>query len=136
MAGALQGIRVIDFGQYIAGPLAAVMLSDQGAEVMHIDPPGGPRWRHPCDAFLNRGKHRLSLDLKTPAGVAATRRLIDSADGVIEKFRPGVMDRLGLGVQEMTRRNPNLIYNSIPGFAAHDRRAGRRAARPASPPRC
>jgi crotonobetainyl-CoA:carnitine CoA-transferase CaiB-like acyl-CoA transferase len=127
MAGALKGIRVIDFGQYIAGPLAAVLLSDQGAEVIHIDPPGGPRWRHPADAFLNRGKQRLTLDLKTPSGVATARRLIDSADVVIENFRPGVMDRLGLGVQEMTRRNPGLIYNTIPGFAAADPRAGLRA---------
>ena len=51
MAGALDGVRVIDFGQYIAGPLAAVMLADQGADVIHVDPPGGPRWQHPSDAF-------------------------------------------------------------------------------------
>ena len=64
MAGALDGIRVIDFGQYIAGPLAAVMLADQGADVIHVDPPGGPRWQHPSDAFFNRGKRRITLDLK------------------------------------------------------------------------
>jgi crotonobetainyl-CoA:carnitine CoA-transferase CaiB-like acyl-CoA transferase len=124
MAGALHGIRVIDFGQYIAGPLAAVLLSDQGAEVIHVDPPGGPRWRHPADAFLNRGKRRLILDLKTSVGVTTAQRLIDSADVIIENFRPGVMERLGLGVQEMTQRNPNLIYSTIPGFAADDPRAG------------
>ena len=55
MPGALAGVRVIDFGHYIAGPLAAVMLSDQGAEVIHVDPPGGPRWQTPADAFFNRG---------------------------------------------------------------------------------
>ena len=56
MPGVLEGVRVIDFGQYIAGPLAAVMLGDQGADVIHVDPPGGPRWQHPSDAFFNRGK--------------------------------------------------------------------------------
>lgn len=127
MAGALDGIRVIDFGQYIAGPLAAVMLGDQGADVIHLDPPGGPRWQHPAEAFLNRGKRRITLDLKTAAGVATAQRLIDSADVVIENFRPGVMDRLGLGVDAMTRRNPGLIYCTIPGFAAADPRAGMRA---------
>ena len=71
--GALDGIRVIDFGQYIAGPLAAVMLADQGADVIHVDPPGGPRWKSAADAFCNRGKRRISLDLKT-AGRPATRR--------------------------------------------------------------
>jgi crotonobetainyl-CoA:carnitine CoA-transferase CaiB-like acyl-CoA transferase len=127
MAGALDGIRVIDFGQYIAGPLAAVMLGDQGADVIHLDPPGGPRWQHPAEAFLNRGKRRIILDLKTAAGVATAQRLIDSADVVIENFRPGVMDRLGLGVDAMTRRNSSLIYCTIPGFAAADPRAGMRA---------
>src|SRR5262245_20965404 len=127
MAGALDGIRVIDFGQYIAGPLAAVMLSDQGADVIHLEPPGGPRWQHPAEAFLNRGKRRIILDLKTAAGIATAQRLIDSADVVIENFRPGVMDRLGLGVEAMTRRNPGLIYCTIPGFAAADPRAGMRA---------
>jgi crotonobetainyl-CoA:carnitine CoA-transferase CaiB-like acyl-CoA transferase len=83
MAGALDGIRVSDFGQYIAGPLAAVMLGDQGADVRHLDPPGGPRWQHPAEAFLNRGKRRITLDLKTAAGVATAQRLIDSADVVI-----------------------------------------------------
>ena len=64
MPGALAGVRVVDFGHYIAGPLAAVMLADQGADVVHVDPPGGPRWKSDADAFLNRGKRRISLDLK------------------------------------------------------------------------
>ena len=72
MAGALDGVRVIDFGQYIAGPLAAVMLADQGADVIHVDPPGGPRWQHPSDAFYSRGKRRITLE---PEGrQAASRR--------------------------------------------------------------
>jgi crotonobetainyl-CoA:carnitine CoA-transferase CaiB-like acyl-CoA transferase len=125
--GALDGIRVIDFGQYIAGPLAAVMLADQGADVIHVDPPTGPAWKTDADAFFQRGKRRISLDLKSDDGRAAAQRLIDSADIVIENFRPGVMDRLGLGSTAMTQRNPRLIYTSIPGFAADDPRAGIRA---------
>ena len=59
MAGALDGIRVIDFGQWIAGPLSALLLADQGAEVIHVDPPGGPRWQAPANATLQRGKKRI-----------------------------------------------------------------------------
>ncbi len=127
MAGALAGVRVIDFGQYIAGPLAAVMLADQGADVIHVDPPNGPRWQHPSDAFYSRGKRRITLNLKDPAGLAAAQRLIDGADAVIENFRPAVMDRLGLGAEAMTQRNPRLIYCSMPGFARDDPRAGMQA---------
>jgi crotonobetainyl-CoA:carnitine CoA-transferase CaiB-like acyl-CoA transferase len=125
--GALDGIRVIDFGQYIAGPLAAVMLADQGADVIHVDPPGGPLWKDPSDAFYQRGKRRISIDLNSPAGVALARDLIASADVVVENFRPGVMERLGLGAVAMTERDPRLIYCSIPGFAADDPRAGLQA---------
>src|SRR3989304_5593193 len=127
MAGALAGVRVIDFGQYVAGPLAAVMLADQGADVIHVDPPGGPRWQNPADAFFNRGKRRITLDLKAPGGLATAQRLVNSADVVIENFRPGVMERLELGAESMTARNPQLVYCSIPGFAADDPRAGMRA---------
>jgi crotonobetainyl-CoA:carnitine CoA-transferase CaiB-like acyl-CoA transferase len=127
MPGALEGVRVIDFGQYIAGPLAAVMLADQGADVIHVDPPGGPRWKHPSDAFYSRGKRRITLDLKQAGDVATAQKLIDGADVVIENFRPGVMDRLGLGAEAMTQRNPRLIYCSMPGFAKDDPRAGMQA---------
>jgi crotonobetainyl-CoA:carnitine CoA-transferase CaiB-like acyl-CoA transferase len=96
MAGALDGIRVIDFGQYLAGPLAALLLADQDAEVIRVDPPGGPRWRHPANAVLQRGKRSIVLDLKSPNDLAIARNLVASADVVIENFRPGVMDRLGL----------------------------------------
>jgi crotonobetainyl-CoA:carnitine CoA-transferase CaiB-like acyl-CoA transferase len=87
--GALDGIRVIDFGQWLAGPLVAMMLADQGAEVIHIDPPDGPRWKSPANATLNRGKQRLTLDLKDSADAAYARRLIETADVVVENFRPG-----------------------------------------------
>ncbi len=123
MGGALDGIRVVDFGQYIAGPLAAVMLADQGADVIHVDPPGGPRWNSPAEAFYNRGKRRIVLDLKQPDDVLTAQRLVQRADVVVENFRPGVMDRLGLGAAAMTRNDPRLIYCALPGFAADDPRA-------------
>jgi crotonobetainyl-CoA:carnitine CoA-transferase CaiB-like acyl-CoA transferase len=67
MPSALTGIRVIDFGQYIAGPLTAMLLADQGADVIRVDPPGGPAWDTPANATWNRGKHSISLNLKQPA---------------------------------------------------------------------
>ncbi len=122
MTGALSGLRVLDFGQYVAGPLAAVMLADQGAEVIRIDPPGGPRWQTPANAFYQRGKRSLVLDLKQPADLAAARRLVRSADVLIENFRPSVMERLGLGAAAARALNPRLVYCSLPGFAANDPR--------------
>jgi len=122
--GALDGIRVIDIGQWIAGPLAAMLLADQGAEVIHIDPPGGPRWQSAANATLNRGKECRSLDLKTEEGRATARRLIGLADAVIENFRPGVMSRLGLESGNLLSDHPRLIWCSIPGFASDDPRAG------------
>ena len=118
----LAGVRVVDFGHYIAGPLAGMLLADQGAQVIKVDRPGtrsaGPG--DPADAMYNRGKTRLELDLKSEAGLAAARRLIAAADVVIENFRPGVMDRLGLGAHVVTERHPRLIYLSLPGFASTD----------------
>jgi crotonobetainyl-CoA:carnitine CoA-transferase CaiB-like acyl-CoA transferase len=127
MPGPLEGLRAIDFGHYIAGPLAAVMLADQGADVVHVDPPSGPRLEGPADAFLNRNKRRIVLDLKDGAGRAAAWRLAETADVVIENFRPGVMDRLGLGAAEACAANPRLIYCCLPGFPAEDPRAHMRA---------
>ena len=123
MAGALDGIRVIDFGQYIAGPMAAMLLADQGADVVRIDPPDGPRWDTAANATWNRGKRSIALDLKSEGDLATARRLIESADVVVENFRPGVMDRLGLGTEAMSELNPGLIYCSMPGFATDDPRA-------------
>src|SRR4030088_1184997 len=92
--GALDGLRVVDLGQYLAGPLTALFLADNGADVIHIDPCTGPRWFHPVSAAVYRGKRSLLLDLKSEQGRAEARRLIASADVVINNFRPGVMDRL------------------------------------------
>ena len=121
--GALDGLRVIDFGQYMAGPLAAMMLADHGADVIRVDPPAGPAWDTPANAVWNRGKRRISLDLKTASGRRTAQELIASADIVVENFRPGVMDRLGLGAEESTNANDRLIYLSLPGFASDDERA-------------
>jgi crotonobetainyl-CoA:carnitine CoA-transferase CaiB-like acyl-CoA transferase len=122
MPGTLEGVRVVDFGQYIAGPLAALLLSDQGADVIHVDPPGGPRWKSDADALLNRGKRRITLDLKSPTDLAIAQRLVDRADVVVENFRPGVFGRFGLDLSQ-----PRLIYASLPGFARDDPRADMRA---------
>src|SRR5438477_6501282 len=124
MTRMLQGLRVLDFGQYIAAPLASLLLADQGAEVIHVDPPGGPRCRHPADAFYNRNKQRITLDLKDPADAAVAHRLIEGADVLVENFRPGVMPRLGLGYEHLSAQNEDLIYCSTPGFASDDPRNG------------
>lgn len=116
----LEHIRVLDFGQYVAGPAAAVMLADQGAEVIRIDPPGGPRWKSPAMDILNRRKKSIILDLKTEEERAIAHDLVATADVFIENFRPGVMSKLGLGPDEAHAINPRLVYVSLPGFASED----------------
>lgn len=116
----LTGVKVIDFGQYIAGPAVAMILGDLGATVVHIDPPGGALWDSPANATLNRNKLMVTLDLKTPEGLEQARALIAEADIVVENFRPGVMTRLGLDFTAMRAEQPELITISIPGFASND----------------
>lgn len=123
----LTGIRVVDFGHYIAGPLTGMLLADQGAEVIKVDRPGKPDYDTPANGVFNRGKQRITLDLKNADDLATAVKLIRSADVVIENFRPGVMQRLGLGAEEMTALNPGLVYLSLPGFASTDERAPIRA---------
>ena len=120
----LSGIKVVDFGQFVAGPLTGMLLADQGADVMKVDPPEGPRWDTPANATWNRGKRSIALDLKDAADVARAQALIASSDVLLENFRPGVMDRLGLGAKAATAANPMLVYCSIPGFASDDPRSG------------
>jgi crotonobetainyl-CoA:carnitine CoA-transferase CaiB-like acyl-CoA transferase len=127
MSSVLDGIRVIDFGQYIAGPLAGMLLADQGADVIRVDPPGGPLWETPANATWNRGKRSIILNLKQPDDLAIAARLVESADVLIENFRPGVMERLGLSPHAAMRLNPRLVYGSLPGFASDDPRAQVRA---------
>ncbi len=123
----LTGVRVVDFGHYIAGPLTGMLLADQGAEVIKVDRPGTPDYDTPANGVFNRGKQRIILDLKDADDRAMAVKLIRSADVVIENFRPGVMQRLGLGAEEMTALNPGLVYLSLPGFASTDERASIRA---------
>jgi crotonobetainyl-CoA:carnitine CoA-transferase CaiB-like acyl-CoA transferase len=123
MPGALDDVKVVDFGHYIAGPLLAELLAQNGADVIHVDPPGGPRLKGLPDAYLNRGKRRITLDLTTAEDRRVAQELIQSADVVVENFRPGVMDRLGLGPGRMLPASPRLVYCSLPGFAHDDPRA-------------
>ena len=115
--GALRGVQVLDFGQYIPGPLLGMLLSDQGADVIKVERPGGdPARSEPAFATWNRGKRSVVIDLKTPEGQASAQALAKKADIVIENYRPGVADRLGIGYETLSKGNPNLLYVSIPGF--------------------
>lgn len=116
----LHNVKVLDFGQYIAGPAVGMILGDLGATVVHVDPPGGPRWQSPANATLNRNKAIVTIDLKAEEGVAQALALIDEADIVVENFRPGTMAALGLAPAMLRERNPELIVVSIPGFASTD----------------
>lgn len=120
----LEGVRVIDLGQYIAGPCAAVVLAELGADVIKVEAPGtGDPFRGWDEGELgttfvgfNRGKRSIELDLKSSEGVATLQALADTADVLVENFRPGVMERFGLGAAALQARNPALVYCSITGF--------------------
>jgi len=124
--GPLDGVKVLDFSVMISGPLAAMMLADQGADVVKIESPGlgdimrflGTNKGGMTGIFANnnRGKRSIVVDLKQPAGTDVVRRLIEDADVLIQNFRPGAMDRLGLGYDDIKTINPNLIYTSISGY--------------------
>jgi crotonobetainyl-CoA:carnitine CoA-transferase CaiB-like acyl-CoA transferase len=115
--GALRGVQVLDFGQYIPGPLLGMLLSDQGADVIKVERPGGdPARSEPAFATWNRGKRSVVIDLKTPEGQASAQALAKKADIVVENYRPGVADRLGIGYATLSKDNPGLLYVSIPGF--------------------
>lgn len=116
----LAGVKVVDFGQYIAGPAVGMMLADLGATVVHIDPPSGPAWDSPANAVLNRNKMLLTLDLKSDEGLAQAKQLILASDIVIEGFRPGKMASMGLDLVALREQYPQLITLSIPGFASND----------------
>jgi crotonobetainyl-CoA:carnitine CoA-transferase CaiB-like acyl-CoA transferase len=123
VTAALEGLRVVDLSHYLAGPQVAMILGDLGANVIRIDPPGGPRWNHPANAMLQRGKRSIVLDLKNGADLEVARRLIHAADVVVENFRPGVADRLGVGPRASLDENPRLVYCSLPGFGESDPRS-------------
>jgi len=125
-AGPLKGIRVLDFTRVLAGPAASLALADLGAEVLKIEPPGTgdetrsfPPFREGESHYflsINRGKKSIVVDLKTAAGVALVKELAARCDVLIENYRPGVMDRLGLGYETLSALNPRLIYCAISGF--------------------
>ena len=125
-AGALDGIRILEFASYVSGPFAGMLLSDLGAEVVKIESPdGGDPFRNwgkqdynGTFGSMNRNKKSVTLDLKTKEGQAAARKLALSADVVIENFRAGAMERLGLGYEDLAVDNPKLIYCSITGFGS------------------
>ena len=125
-AGPLSGLRVIDLTRVLAGPLATQFLGDLGAEILKIEPPGTGDETRGFAPFvgdeghyfvgLNRGKRSLVLDLRHPEGAQILRELIATADVLIENFRPGVMERLGLGAAALMALNPRLVYCAISGF--------------------
>ena len=120
------GLRVLDLTRVMSGPFCTAMLADLGANVTKIEMPGfGEESRHFAPhvngestyfALLNRGKRSVTVNLKSPAGVEIVRSLARKADVLVENFRPGVMERLGLSQQSLRELNPRLIYTSISGF--------------------
>ena len=135
MSSPLTGVRVLDFSRVLAGPYATMYLADLGADVVKVERPEtgddtrsfGPPFSQGVSTYflsINRGKRSLVLDLKTEEGKRTAMELADQADVVIENFRPGVMERLGLGPGVLRERNPRLIFCSISGFGREVQRAG------------
>ena len=129
LPGPLDGIRVLDLTRVVAGPYCAMFLGDLGAEVVKVEQPGfgddtrgwGPPFTGGESAYylcINRNKKSITLDLKSTEGVELLRQMTKVADVVIENFRPGTMERLGLGEQQLRQFNPRLIYASLTGFGA------------------
>ncbi|MFM7046518.1 MAG: CaiB/BaiF CoA transferase family protein [Actinomycetota bacterium] len=139
MSRPLDGVRVLDFTRVLAGPHATRMLCDLGAEVIKVEPPvgdltrfGQPRRNSLATYFIqqNVGKLNVSLNFDDERAIDIARRLADASDVVIENFRPGVMQRLGLGYEDLARSNPRLIYASISGYGATGPWVDRRAYAP------
>jgi formyl-CoA transferase len=129
LPGPLDGVRVLDLTRVVAGPYCAMFLGDLGAEVVKVEQPGtgddtrgwGPPFTGGESAYylcINRNKKSIALDLKSAKEVELVRQLAQAADVVIENFRPGTMERLGLGEKELREINPRLIYASLTGFGA------------------
>ena len=123
--GPLAGMQVLDLTSMVSGPVAGAMLSDQGAEVIKIEPPHGEQMRHlgqphnglpPTFFSCNRGKKSIAVNLKREAGQEVLWRLIEQADVLLQNFRPGAMERMGFDEETVRARNPRIIYVSISGF--------------------
>jgi crotonobetainyl-CoA:carnitine CoA-transferase CaiB-like acyl-CoA transferase len=133
----LEGIRVIDLSVFLPGPYLTLAMADHGAEVIKVEPPGeGDPGRHiglsdgPSTVFfrnLNRGKKSVVLDLKNPSQREALLSLCESADVFVESFRPGAVDRLGVGYEAVRARNPRIVYCSISAFGQDSTWRGRPA---------
>ena len=128
-AGALDGIRILDLSRVLAGPYCTMFLGDLGAEVVKVEQPGagddtrgwGPPFAGGESAYflsVNRNKKSLTVDLKSPEGKDLVRRLAQNADVLLENFRPGTMERLGLGENDLRGANPRLVYASLSAFGA------------------
>jgi crotonobetainyl-CoA:carnitine CoA-transferase CaiB-like acyl-CoA transferase len=124
MAGALDGLRVVDLSWWMAGPLATMVLADNGADVIKVEPPGGdPARVLPAFQTWNRGKQAFVLDLKTDSGREMAQKLAADADVIVTSFRPGVAERLGIGYGAVRALNPSTIYASISGYGEDGPRA-------------
>ncbi len=124
--GALDGVKILDLSWGIAGPLGVLLLAEQGADVIKVEPPGGDPFRaYSGYAVWNRSRRSVTIDLKSAAGLDAFGRLVDDADVLVETFRPGVTDRLGIGYDALHARNPRLVYLSCPGYPEGHRLAPR-----------
>lgn len=140
MAGPLEGIRVVDLSSMLSGPWAADILGDQGADVVKIEPPGKgdhvrslPNRSGGLPAMfvnINRSKRSVTLNLKSADGIRTLKRLFATADVVVQNFRPGVVDRLGIGYEAARAINPRLVYLSISGFGERGPYADRRVYDP------
>lgn len=136
--GPLSGVKVIDVSSVISGPCATGLLADQGAQVTKVEPLGGDIMRArgkvsgftPAFVSCNRGKRSVALDLKKPDAQDVLWKLIEEADVFVQNFRPGVAQRLGIGVDEALRRNPRLIYLSISGVGDSGPYVGKRVYDP------
>ncbi len=126
-AGALDGVVIADFSRVLAGPYATMLLADLGAEVVKVERPvagddtraWGPPWRADQSTYfasVNRNKESVVVDLATPAGRAEAKELVSRADVLVENFKPGAFDRMGLGYEELRATHPGLVYCSITGF--------------------
>jgi crotonobetainyl-CoA:carnitine CoA-transferase CaiB-like acyl-CoA transferase len=125
MPGPLAGYRIIDVTQMISGPMATMLLADQGADVIKVEPPGmgdltralgGPRGLSPTFSVVNRNKRSIVLNLKDRRGIELLERLVVGADLFVQNFRPGVAEQMGIGEAALRRIKPNLVYVSISGF--------------------
>ena len=113
--GPLAGFKIIEIAGIGPGPYAAMLLSDLGADVVRVDRPNAPSLSGDKD-MLNRGRPSIAVDLKNPDGIETVLRLVEQADALIEGFRPGVMERLGLGPDACHERNPRLVYGRMTGW--------------------